>query len=196
MTKAWKIAPGSHADDWLLFRKNKCIGIGWLEDTDFRKFESVDKVLKALVSRYGENANGYGKGAAEMIWSFAREIKPGDLVVANDAYNRIVGIGVIESGYLHPRARSNPLRKDSYTHRHHVRLVDWQITRSVHVKGVTPKKYFFVQETLKELNSEDIKHIVNAYAQSHPSDIERTWAHLKARDDWDRPDGAEDDKSC
>ena len=100
MLQAWKIAPGGHADDWEIFRKNKCIGIGCLEDIDFRDFPAQDDVLSALEARYGKNADRYGRGAAEMIWNFVYDVKLCHTVVANDAYNRMVGIGTIASEYL------------------------------------------------------------------------------------------------
>jgi hypothetical protein len=168
MTRFWKIAPGSNAEDWSLFQRHKCIGIGWLEDLDFRSFTSEDDVLTSLEARYGKNADGCGRGAAEMIWWFTREIKRNDVVVANDAYNRVVGIGTIVSNYIAPHSRSNPLRHDQNTHRHHVRMVDWKARSAVDIPASPPKQYFFVQQTLKELASDDLPSIANAYSHTFP----------------------------
>lgn len=170
MTRFWKIAPGSNAEDWSLFQRHKCIGIGWLEDVDFRSFSSEDDVLTSLEARYGKNAEGCGRGAAEMIWWFTREIKRNDVVVANDAYNRVVGIGTIVSNYIAPNARSNPLRYDQNTLRHHVRMVDWKVRSAVDIPAVSPKKYFFVQQTIKEITSDDLPAIANAYSHMFPRD--------------------------
>jgi hypothetical protein len=63
MTRFWKIAPGSTAEDWSLFQRNNSIGIGWLEDLDFRKYASEVDVLTSLETRYGKNADGCGRGA-------------------------------------------------------------------------------------------------------------------------------------
>lgn len=168
MTRFWKIAPGSNAEDWSLFQRYQCIGIGWLEDVDFRSFSGEDEVLTALEARYGKNAEGCGRGAAEMIWWFTREIRRNDVVVANDAYNRVVGIGTIASNYIAPNSRSNPLRYDQHTFRHHVRMVDWKIRSAVEIPAVPPKQYFFVQQTLKELASDDLPSIANAYSHTFP----------------------------
>lgn len=168
MTRFWKIAPGSNAEDWSLFQRYQCIGIGWLEDVDFRSFSGEDEVLTSLEARYGKNAEGCGRGAAEMIWWFTREIRRNDVVVANDAYNRVVGIGTIASNYIAPNSRSNPLRYDQHTFRHHVRMVDWKIRSAVEIPAVPPKQYFFVQQTLKELASDDLPSIANAYSHTFP----------------------------
>ena len=168
MTRFWKIAPGSNAEDWSLFQRYQCIGIGWLEDVDFRSFSGEDEVLTSLEARYGKNAEGCGRGAAEMIWWFTREIRRNDVVVANDAYNRVVGIGTIASNYIAPNSRSNPLRHDQKTHRLHVRMVDWKVRCAVEIPAVPPKQYFFVQQTLKELASDDLPFIANAYSHTLP----------------------------
>lgn len=170
MTTVWKIAPGDNANDWDLFRINHCIGIGWLPESDYRDFAGVPDALAALEKVHGPKAKGNGKGAAEMISAFVATIDVGDIVVANNAYNEVVGVGIVESDYLPPTARKNPLRTDQRTHRHHVRLVDWRITRTAYVPGPPPKDHFFVQQTLKELNSDDVNGVVDAYVNAYPTD--------------------------
>jgi len=170
MKSTWKIAPGDNANDWDLFRNNRCIGIGWLPDTDYRGFSTVTDALVALEKAHGPNAKGNGKGAAEMIREFTGGIKIGDIVVANNAYNEIVGIGMIESDYIPPTGKRNPLASDSKTHRHHVRLVDWVITRTAYIPGKPPKQYFFVPQTLKRLSPADVDGIVDAYVNAYPMD--------------------------
>lgn len=170
MASVWKIAPGDNANDWDIFRVNHCVGIGWLPESDYRNFPDVPEALAALEEVHGPKAKGNGKGAAEMISTFVGSIEVGDIVVANNAYNEVVGVGIIESDYLQPTARKNPLRTDESTHRHHVRLVDWRITRTAYVPGQPPKKHFFVQQTLKELTTEDVNGIVDAYVNAYPTD--------------------------
>lgn len=170
MSKVWKIAPGDNANDWDIFRVNDCIGIGWLPESDYRDFLSVSDALDALEEVHGAKAAGNGKGAAEMMLLFDRDIEIGDIVVANNAYNEVVGVGIIQSEYIPPKSRKNPLKKDDTTHRHHVRLVDWQITRTAYVPGKQGKEYFFVQQTLKQLKTEEIGGIIQAYVNAYPSD--------------------------
>src|SRR5437588_262260 len=131
MAQVWKIAPGEHAEDWDLFRQTGCIGLGWFVDGNYRDFKDEREVLSALEQEYGKNKKGYGRGAARMVWQFTNKIEQSDIVIANEAYNRVVGVGRIESPYLPPSSPKNPIRNDKTTHRHHVRLVDWVIVRPV-----------------------------------------------------------------
>jgi predicted Mrr-cat superfamily restriction endonuclease len=97
MGNVWKIAPGEHAEDWEVFRRQGCIGLGWLTGSDYQSFRSEAEVLRALEHQHGKNSPGNGRGAAKMIWSFVQEVKRSDAVVANDRYNRVVGIGVVRA---------------------------------------------------------------------------------------------------
>ena len=166
MTRVWKIAPGAGAEDWNLFQSTGCIGIGWLEQQDFVTFKSSADVLAALELEYGKKAKGAGRGAAEIIWSFLKDIEIGDIVVANHGYNGIVGVGVVLSNYISPMSPENPIRTDESTHRHHVRLVDWIITKPTNVPG----KRFFVQQTLKALDQLKLPLIFTAYTAAFPQD--------------------------
>ncbi|TWT78797.1 HNH endonuclease [Planctomycetes bacterium CA13] len=170
MKTSWKIAPGDNANDWDVFRNNHCIGIGWLPDSDYRVFAHESDALAALENVHGPKAKGNGKGAAKMICEFVDAIGVGDVIIENNAYNEVVGIGVVESDYLPPTARKNPLRTDTNTHRHHVRIVDWLVTRTAYVPGKPPNKHFFVQQTLKGLNDEDVSCVVDAYVNAYPTD--------------------------
>lgn len=170
MNRIWKIAPGNRASDWRVFLENECIGIGWLENHDFLEFDSAADILEALQEINGPGKSGYGAGAADMIWEFTHGIKTNDVIVANDGYNRIVGIGLVKSGYLRPDSRINPLRNDATTHRHHARRMKWVISKPASISSTSHEKYFFVQRTIKELTPEQIEHIVVAYQKAYPND--------------------------
>jgi hypothetical protein len=164
MVQAWKIAPGVGAEDWDLFREQGCIGLGWLELPDYGQYTNEDEVLEALEYQYGKGVKGCGAGAAKTIWLFFDRVKPQHIVVANQGYNRVVGIGVVTSDYLAPTSKQNPIRKDKSTHRHHVRLVNWLITEEVDLPG----DRFFVQSTLWPLKNEKLSQIRQAYAAKFP----------------------------
>ena len=166
MTEIWKIAPGNRAEDWPVFSELGCIAIGWLEGRDFRRFKDRASVLVALEAKYGKGSKGNGDGAAGMIWSFTHEIKQGDVVVANDAYNRAVGIGIIKGNYLPPTSDDNPLHDDTTTHRHHARLVDWVIKKPVDIPGGR----LFVQATLAALNDDKVAMVKQSYLAAYPGD--------------------------
>jgi hypothetical protein len=164
MAQVWKIAPGKGAEDWDLFRENGCIGLGWLVDSDYRDYRSEDEVLATLEVKYGKDVPGHSKGAAAMIWRFVHEVKLHQVVVANDRYNRVVGVGVIAGDYVPPKSEQNPIRNDKTTHRHHIRRVNWLITDPVDLPG----KQFFVQSTLWPLTNEQLSSIRHEYAANYP----------------------------
>jgi hypothetical protein len=164
MVQVWKIAPGQGAEDWNLFREHGCIGLGWLVDSDYRDYGSEDDFLAALEVENGKGVPGYGAGAAKMLWQFVHDVKVHHVVVANEGYNRVVGIGVVASEYLPPKSALNPIRKDKTTHRHHVRRVNWLITVPIDLPG----KHFFVQSTLWPLGHDKLTGIRQAYATKYP----------------------------
>ena len=166
MTAIWKISPGNHAEHWPVVSKLGCIGIGWLDDHDFRDFKDQTSLLVTLESVHGIGSPGCGRGAARMIWNFTRDINRGDVVVANDGYNRAVGIGIIKSDYLSPKSDDNPLRDDTTTHRHHARLVEWVITRPVNIPGGR----LFAQSTLSKLNDVKAATVKQSYLAAYPGD--------------------------
>lgn len=166
MTTIWKVAPGNRAEDWPAFRELGCIGIGWLERRSFREFKDKAAVLAALERKYGRGRPGYGKGAAGIIWTFVNEVEIGDVVVANDGYNRAVGIGTIESEYLPPDSPDNPLRDDKTTHRHHARMVNWVLKKPADIPGGR----LFVQPTLAALNDAKVAIVKQAYLDAYPRD--------------------------
>jgi hypothetical protein len=164
MVQVWKIAPGEGAEDWDLFREQGCIGLGWLELPDYHQYASEQDVLAALQGAYGRGTKGSSGGAAKIIWRFLDEVQPQHIVVANQGYNRVVGIGVVTSEYLAPGSKDNPIRNDETTHRHHVRRVNWLITDPVDLPG----KRFFVQAALWPLENEKFNRIRQAYAAKYP----------------------------
>ena len=72
LSTIWKIAPGNHAEDWDLFLKFGCIGIGWLDGQDFRCFKSVPETLAELRREYGKDVPGYGEGCGNDLLVYAR----------------------------------------------------------------------------------------------------------------------------
>lgn len=118
----WKIAPGAKASYWPMCRDNQCIVVHWLDDMDFREFADVETIKQALV------ASGQKTGGAKQIWEFTHELNIGDIVVANQGLDAVVGIGRIASPYIAPREDGNPSQDDKYRH---TRAVDWVIKEPV-----------------------------------------------------------------
>ncbi len=163
MVQVWKIAPGRGAENWDLFREHGCIGLGWLEDADYRDYGSEDQVLAALEAKHGKGVPGASAGSAKMIFQFVRDVTPQHVIIANDGYNRVVGVGVVAGDYLSPNSALNPIRTEQ-THRRHVRQVNWHITEPVDLPG----KRFFVQSTLSLLRDDQVNGVRQAYAAKSP----------------------------
>jgi hypothetical protein len=165
MANVWKIAPGRHAEDWQVFRRQGCIGLGWLRGSDYQSFRSMAQALRALEREHGKKAPGYGCGAAEMILRFVQEVKRSDVVVANDGYNRSSALalcGRVSAADVPRQPDAGPT-----THRHHVREVQWVIP-PVNLDG----DRFFVQSTLWPLEAEKVGRIRQAYPDAYPDDSE------------------------
>ncbi|MBA4188693.1 MAG: hypothetical protein C0467_11900 [Planctomycetaceae bacterium] len=167
MANVWKIAPGHGAEFWDVCLNSGCIRFGGSELPNFKDFHSVDQALSALEAAYGENRKGIGRGVAEMILQFVRDVKVGDIVIANKGYNKVVGIGVVEGEYLAPDDPDNPLSSDESTHRHHVRSVMWYLDKPVSIRG---ERRFFVQRTLARLNQAKYAELLDVYAAEYPAD--------------------------
>src|SRR6266478_4622486 len=143
MAQVWKIAPGKHADHWDMCRDRGCILIGWFTLRDYRKFKSEKAILRALGGGPGD-----GSGAARSIWRFTNEVKPFDIVVANQGRAAVVGIGLIKSDYLPPRSPKNPSQSEGLPH---ARLVEWVIKQRIDLEP-----YFFGMTTVHALSAEKV----------------------------------------
>jgi hypothetical protein len=160
MAKAWKIAPGEHANAWPECREWGCIVFGWRELGNHARFDSETALRKAMKAAYRRGEPGTGPRAARSIWRFVKEVEPKHIVVANDGRGRVVGVGIVKSGYLAPGSPRNPSRSEWYKS---ARLVDWHITESVPLR-----KYFFVQDTVWPLDPSQCDEIKRAYVKEYP----------------------------
>ena len=104
-----------------------------------------------------------------MVWQFVAEVKPSHIVVANEGYNGVVGIGVVTSEYLPPNDKENPLgddRDDTTTHRRHVHLVEWLVTKPLNLN--LSGNRFSRQCTLHSLEPEQLEQVRQAYIAKFP----------------------------
>ena len=60
------------------------------------------------------------------------------------------------------------MRGDTTTHRHHVRRVQWLVTKPVDLEGGR----FFIQGTLGSLDADRVSRIREAYLEAYPHDAE------------------------
>jgi restriction system protein len=76
------------------------IAIGWKEMGDFAPIKPAREAFKAAYARaYPSAKPGTVPVAAGVAFRFAAEMKPGDIVIYPSKPDRMVNIGVIESGY-------------------------------------------------------------------------------------------------
>jgi hypothetical protein len=157
MITGWKIAPGEHATVWEECHQRRCITINWLNQTDLARFRSKQDIKGALLKA----KEGKGR-SANSIWQFARDVRQGHVVVANNGLSRVVGIGLVTSGYLPPDDPHNPNRKQE-DHRH-ARLIDWLID-----KPIDFHKKLFVQDTVQRLEPKQYGLIRRTYLKEYPA---------------------------
>ncbi len=157
MVTVWKIAPGRGASVWEDCHQRGCISINWLNQTDYLVFANKRQIRETLIKA----KEGKGGGGTNSIWHFTREVGRGHVVVANDGLSRVVGMGLVTSGYLPPEHPRNPNRKQDY-HRH-VRLVDWRV-----YKPIDLHHQLFNQPTVQRLKPEEYGKIVEEYLKEYP----------------------------
>ncbi|MGC9307458.1 MAG: AAA family ATPase [Thermoplasmatota archaeon] len=93
----WKIAPGENAWNWEACRDGGYIAIGWDKTGDLSSInrEEFDERRDSLVA----SVEDYTTEGMEQLWKFAKEIKPGDYIVANQGTTRVLGIGQVAGNY-------------------------------------------------------------------------------------------------
>lgn len=177
MAQVWKIAPGEHADHWEMCRERGCILVGWRSLRDYRKFKDEKAILRALGGGPGD-----GIGAARSIWQFTYEVKPFDIVVANQGRATVVGIGIVKSAYLSPRSRKNPSDSKWLPH---ARLVEWIIDQRIDLEP-----FFFGIPTVHSLSADKIDRIRQAYLDKYPK-LKNTLNNMFASVSINEPDDFE-----
>lgn len=152
----WKVAPGERAHLWKPFSEHGYIGIGWREIGDLSKFKSHAECAATL-----KNA-GLGTGGATSIEYFVRQMKDGDLVVANKGTGEVIGLGIITGDYQY----AQELAERTGMEYPNLRRVEWRVLKPV----ASPVK--FAQQTVTKLSEDDLKQIFAAYRQKHLGDPE------------------------
>jgi hypothetical protein len=164
----WKIAPGEGAEDWNECQEYECIGLGWMQLPNYTTFHHQPEILLALRRAYRNEPRGCGLGAARSIWWFVDQVDVDDIVIANHGRSRVVGIGMVTSGYLSPGSRDNPIpcpqRDSDDMWRRHARRVDWRISDPVDL----PDTYFFGINTVTRLTPARVGEIRQAYCNAYP----------------------------
>jgi 5-methylcytosine-specific restriction protein B len=112
----WIYAPGNNASKWPEFYAKGIMGIGWEEMGNLEQYASKNEMKTKMKELYGKDYSYMN--IAHATWQFANELEPGDIVYAKKGLHKIVGKGVIESGYIYDakRAEYTHIRKVKWTH--------------------------------------------------------------------------------
>ena len=110
----WKVAPGENARLWPQCEAGNFISMGWDELGDLATMTHEEYKAKrdVLVGKYDD----WTKTGTDQAWRFAKNIKPGDYVLANRGETQVVGIGIVTGPYF--------FVDDAKEHRHRL-PVEW-----------------------------------------------------------------------
>lgn len=89
----WVYSPGALAEFWKKDREQGVAAIGWGKIGDLRQYEDVTSISKAIHEKYPDLHSGTS------CWYFAHEIKVGDIIIARQGQNKIIGRGKVISAY-------------------------------------------------------------------------------------------------
>lgn len=111
----WVYAPGEQAVFWDEYYQDATMGMGWNKIDDLRNFRKQEDLIAPLKQNYGDESSQ--KNSADMLYCFAYEMKPGDIVFAKKGRSMIVGRGVVTSDYYYDNSHENHphMRKIKWT---------------------------------------------------------------------------------
>ncbi|MDF2857587.1 MAG: GTPase subunit of restriction endonuclease [Neobacillus sp.] len=113
----WMYAPGEGSRLWGEFYEKGIMGIGWDELGDLAQYFSKDSMKQKMKELYGSEYSYMNSALA--TWQFANEIQDGDIVYAKKGTAKLVGRGIVDSGYIYDAKRGeyNHIRKVRWTHK-------------------------------------------------------------------------------
>ena len=149
----WKISPGEGAQYWDEFGKRNIIAVGdwgWEgASVDLRRVGNRE-ALQATLQRSGASG-GALQHAIQQLWTFYREMRPGDLICAY-GHKQILGLGEIVSDYT--------FQTDDFVFPHR-RPVRWHSTEPIPVDGLSPelRKKIQLRQTIIPLSQSEFQKI-------------------------------------
>ena len=114
-THYWIYSPGDNACMWDEFYDAEIMAIGWGEIGDLTAFATKD-AMKQKMKECIDPTLSY-KNAAPATWQGVNGMKPGDIVFVKKGMHRIVGRGIVTSGYMFDASRN-----DEYKN---IRQINW-----------------------------------------------------------------------
>lgn len=128
----WMYAPGEQAVFWDEYYQDGAMGLGWNKIEDLRNYRKQEDLIAPLKQNYGDESSQ--KNSADMLYSFAYEMKPGDIVFAKKGRSMIVGRGVVTSDYYYDNSHEKHphMRKIKWTDRG-----EWKTDKLLAMKTLT-----------------------------------------------------------
>lgn len=147
----WIYSPGEQAVFWDEYYKDGIMGLGWNKIGDLRDYKKQADIIAPLKQNYGADTSQ--KNSADMLYGFAYEMKPGDIVFAKKGRSIIVGRGVVTSDYYYDKKHeAQPhLRKINWTDKG-----EWRTDSMQAMKTLTNITRFpeYVEQLNKLVNGE------------------------------------------
>lgn len=150
-THVWLYSPGEGAHKWPECLDNGEMCIGWGELGDLSQYASRQEMQDAMKQAYG---NGGYTNDSLATWSFAQELKIGDVIFAKKGRNAIIGRGIVKGEYIYDEGRVD------YPN---TRAVQWEQTGEWPLEGL-------VMKTLTDI-TKDTEYVakLNALVDGAPS---------------------------
>ena len=148
-SRIWKISPGEGAKYWSTFCDRSVIAVGFAVDLDISQYSSKDELKDAVSEAEQVGLPGY---AAGQLWTFVREMRVGDTVVAY-GNAQVLGIGEITGEYEY-HADSQGF----YAHRRAVRWDDLTVRPTADFSPEL-RTYLTTRVTILELTPDQLAEI-------------------------------------
>lgn len=132
----WMYAPGEQAKYWDQYYDEGIMAIGWGKMGNLKAYTDNKKTRNKLSQLYGNHSSH--KQDACMLYNFAFDLKPGDIVFAKKGRNTIVGRGVVTSDYFYVKSRAEQpnIRKVNWTDKGVWETDTMQVTKTL--TDITP----------------------------------------------------------
>ncbi|MCR5555868.1 MAG: EVE domain-containing protein [Bacteroidales bacterium] len=132
----WMYAPGEQAKYWDQYYDEGIMGIGWSKMGNLKAYTDNKKTRNKLSQLYGNHSSH--KQDACMLYNFAFDIKPGDIVFAKKGRGIIVGRGIVTSDYIFDENRTEQpnIRKVNWTDKGNWKTDTLQVTKTL--TDITP----------------------------------------------------------
>lgn len=114
----WIYQLGQKSSKWERCISDGIACIGWEELGDLSSLDSVESAKTELQNTYNQKDSSF-RNDALAVYEFSHKIKPGDIIFAKSGRDKLLGRGVVTSGYEFV---------ESYEDYNNVIRVDWQKT--------------------------------------------------------------------